>query len=75
VVHRPSSAALVERRPPQHVPAAGQQLHVADDDVRVAGEVAAHPVQPGPSPGVGDVDARHAHGGHRATAGTSSTLV
>src|SRR3712207_8471669 len=39
----------------QHVPPACQQLDVGDDDVGVAGEVAAHPVETGPPAGVGDV--------------------
>jgi hypothetical protein len=43
------------------VPAAGQKLDVADDDVRVAGEVAAHLVQTGAAAVVRDVDAGDAH--------------
>jgi hypothetical protein len=64
------AVALLEGGPAQDVPAAGQELDVGDDDVRVAGEVAAHPVQAGAAPGVRDVDAGGAH-----AAGTSATSV
>ena len=53
--------AALQRRPPEHVPAAGQQLDVPYDDVGVAGQVAAHLVQAGAATMVGDVDAGHAH--------------
>jgi hypothetical protein len=57
----PVGSATLQRRPPEHVPAAGQQLDVLDDDVGVAGQVATDPVQAGAAAMIGDVDSRDVH--------------
>ena len=53
---------LVFLAAPEDVPAAGEQLDVLHDDVRIAREIATHLVESGPPAVIGDVDAGHVHG-------------
>jgi hypothetical protein len=62
---------VVEGRAAQDVPAGGQELHVAHDDVGIAGQVLSGPVQTGAATGVRYVEARAVPGrasrrGHEA---------